>query len=150
VNAVPGAAPHAFRPGVRGAPGAAAEVRDHLLQSKIAAIEEGDLDGLTQLLVEDVVLRGDGGTNAPALKQPLSGAARVAAFLLASPRLVDASSRTLQMLNGQRALVLFGPRGPTLAVLITRAGDRIDRIFAISNPDKPSWSSRAKSLDEPT
>jgi ketosteroid isomerase-like protein len=51
-----------------------------------AAAEEGDLEGLEVLLAHDVVLRGDGGGKAPALKRAIHGRARVARILSARLR----------------------------------------------------------------
>jgi hypothetical protein len=39
------------------------------------AAEEGDLEGLEELLAHDVVLRGDGGGKAPALARAVHGRA---------------------------------------------------------------------------
>ena len=48
-----------------------------------AAAEEGDLEGLEELLAHDVVLHGDGGGKAPALARAVHGRARVARTLMA-------------------------------------------------------------------
>jgi RNA polymerase sigma-70 factor (ECF subfamily) len=56
--------------------------RRALLDRFLAAAEAGDVDGLTTLLAQDVVLYGDGGGIAPSPVQPVRGAAAVAAFLV--------------------------------------------------------------------
>ena len=50
------------------------ELRDELTRRFLAAIEEGDLAGLEDLLAEDVVLHGDGGGKVPALARPVAAA----------------------------------------------------------------------------
>src|SRR5919107_1804846 len=48
-----------------------------------SAAEEGDLEGLEKLLAHDVVLHGDGGGKAPAIKRAVHGRTRVARILTA-------------------------------------------------------------------
>src|SRR5215211_4568218 len=55
--------------------------RDELARRFLAAITEGDTEGLVGLLAADAVLYGDGGGKAPALAAPVHGAERVARFL---------------------------------------------------------------------
>ncbi|MFL5620949.1 MAG: RNA polymerase sigma factor SigJ, partial [Gemmatimonadaceae bacterium] len=54
------------------------EERDRLAQRFFAAVTEGDVDGLVQLLADDVVTYGDGGGKAPQWPTPITGAERVA------------------------------------------------------------------------
>src|SRR3954452_571030 len=51
-----------------------------------AAVEDGDLQGLEELLAHDVVRRGDGGATPPAAPRALHGRARVARALIAGMR----------------------------------------------------------------
>src|SRR5918997_124259 len=62
------------------------EQREELASRFFAAAEEGDLQGLEELLAHDVVLHGDGGGKAPAIKRALHGRARVARTLIAGLR----------------------------------------------------------------
>ncbi|MEP7357416.1 MAG: sigma-70 family RNA polymerase sigma factor, partial [Anaerolineales bacterium] len=55
------------RPRFDAAPGEERKLADGFLR----AVTQGDVAGLTQLLAEDVVLFGDGGGKAPAVRQPL-------------------------------------------------------------------------------
>src|SRR5256885_1329628 len=63
--------------------------RDRLAESFFAAVEEGDLASLEELLAHDVVLHGDGGGKAPAIARALQGRARVARTLVAWVRAGD-------------------------------------------------------------
>src|SRR5205823_4963263 len=59
------------------------EQREEMVRRFIAAVEEGDLDGLQSLLAEGVVVYGDGGGKVPAISRPLHGRGRVSRTLLA-------------------------------------------------------------------
>ena len=63
--------------------GASREQREQLATRFFAAAQRGDLGGLEELLARDVVLRGDGGGKAPALKCAVHARARVARLLIA-------------------------------------------------------------------
>ena len=91
------------------------ELRDELTRRFLAAIEEGDLAGLEDLLAEDVVLHGDGGGKVPALARPVAGRKRVARTLLAWARAGRRfGGATVRPRGGQRAAGRdhAGPRGP--------------------------------------
>jgi RNA polymerase sigma-70 factor (ECF subfamily) len=53
-----------------------------LLRSFLTAAHDGNLDQLVDLLATDAVMWGDGGGKATAIRQPLYGRDRIAAFLL--------------------------------------------------------------------
>jgi RNA polymerase sigma-70 factor, ECF subfamily len=54
------------------------ELRDELLERFLAAANEGDVEGLEDLLAEDAVIYSDGGGKISAARKPLFGAARIA------------------------------------------------------------------------
>lgn len=110
--------------------------KERLLNRLVEAIEAGDVDALGDILAEDVVLRGDGGGRAAALKRPLVGARRAIPFLLASRRLVASPTASIRRLNGQASIVLHAKGKPVLALLIDNTGECINRLFAVANPDK--------------
>src|SRR5947209_10067517 len=62
------------------------EQQEQLTARFLAAAEEGDLEGLEELLAHDVVLRADGGGNAPSIKRALHGRVKVARALIAGLR----------------------------------------------------------------
>src|SRR5919198_618492 len=55
--------------------------RDTLARRFFAAMEEGDVEGLKELLAADAGMYGDGGGKAPAVGRPVHGAERVARLL---------------------------------------------------------------------
>jgi RNA polymerase sigma-70 factor (ECF subfamily) len=108
-----------------------------LLHSFQAAAQGNDLASLLELLSEGVVLHGDGGGKALGLKKPIVGATAVARFAIALAQRRPADARLHETeLNGSPAIV-FSSRGrPYVAIMIEPDEDRINRIYAIANPDK--------------
>jgi RNA polymerase sigma-70 factor (ECF subfamily) len=116
------------------------EEHTRLLRAFARAANEGDTHGLLQLLAEDVVLISDAGPSGRTvgrvriLREPLTGPARIAAFLHA------VRSGGLQLtseereLNGQPALVFFREARPFGALLLGVADGRIHRVFFHADP----------------
>jgi RNA polymerase sigma-70 factor (TIGR02957 family) len=105
-----------------------------------AAAEEGDLEGLEELLAEDVALHGDGGGKVPALARPLHGRDRVARTLVnwmrAGSRIAGLSIR-LREVNGQPGAISLDREGRVFgAIALDIAEGRIQGIRSIVNPDK--------------
>ena len=86
--------------------------RDALLERFLAAAEEGDLEGLEQLLARDAVLYADSGGKAVAPQQPLVGATLIARFMAAVSQVRPPSgaleSRRVRV-NGQPGRLVRGP-----------------------------------------
>jgi RNA polymerase sigma-70 factor (TIGR02957 family) len=120
---------------------ASREQRDELAARFFAAAEEGDLQGLEELLAHDVVLRGDGGGKAPALKRALHGRARVARTLVkgwthVATRIGGITTRP-QEINGQPGALFFDREGRLLSVVILDVAEgQVQGVSAIANPDK--------------
>jgi RNA polymerase sigma-70 factor (TIGR02957 family) len=119
---------------------ASREQQEELAGRFFAAVEEGDLEGLERLLAHDVVLRGDGGGKAPAVKRALHGRAKVArtlnAGLRAAARFGGLTLRRAQV-NGQPGALLLDREGKLAGVVILDVADgQIQAISSIVNPDK--------------
>jgi RNA polymerase sigma-70 factor (TIGR02957 family) len=119
---------------------ASRERRDELATRFFAAAEDGDLEGLEELLAHDVVLRGDGGGKAPALAHALHGRDKVARTLMAGLRALarfgDITARREEV-NGQPGAVYFDREGRLLAVMsLDVAEGQIQSVSSIVNPDK--------------
>jgi RNA polymerase sigma-70 factor (TIGR02957 family) len=114
--------------------------RDELARRFLAAAQEGDLPALESMLAEDVELHGDGGGRAPALARPLYGRRRVAGALSAWLGLVRRAGgldSELVEVNGEPGVLVRDADGAVLAVwAIGVAGDRVQSIRSIVNPDK--------------
>ena len=114
--------------------------RDELALRFLTAAQEGDFAALESRLAEDVDLHGDGGGRAPALARPRHGRRRVAGALSAWLGLVrragDVESELVEV-NGDPGLLVRDADGAVLAVwAIGIAGDRVQSIRSIVNPDK--------------
>ena len=120
---------------------ASREQREQLASRFFAAAEEGDLQGLEELLAHDVVFRGDGGGKAPAAPRALHGRARVARALTAGfarlQTLVGGFTSRREEVNGQPGVLFYDRDRRLLGVMILDvAKGRIQGVSAIVNPDK--------------
>ncbi len=119
---------------------ASSEEREALATRFFAAAEEGDLEGLEELLAHDVVLHGDGGGKAPALARALHGRARVARTLIAGLRTVariDGVSLRREDVNGQPGALFLDRDGSLIGVMVLDVVEgQIQGVNSIVNPDK--------------
>jgi RNA polymerase sigma-70 factor (TIGR02957 family) len=119
---------------------ASREQREELATRFFAAAEEGDLEGLEKLLAHDVVLRGDGGGKAPALKRAVHGRARVARTLIAGLRVAarfGGITPRREEVNGQPGALLLDRDGGLIGVMILDVAEgQIQGVSSIVNPDK--------------
>jgi RNA polymerase sigma-70 factor, ECF subfamily len=86
--------------------------RDALLDRFLAAAEEGDLEGLEELLAKDAVLYADSGGKAMAPQEPLVGAALIARFMAGVAQVRRALGQfEIQpvRVNGQPGRLVRGP-----------------------------------------
>jgi hypothetical protein len=91
-----------------------------------------------------VVLVADGGGLVAAARKPITGAARVAAFLAQAAKIPDFVA-TGALLNGTPgARIDIG--GAATAVSLVVEDGRITRLYAIRNPHKLGWLDRVADL----
>jgi RNA polymerase sigma-70 factor, ECF subfamily len=113
--------------------------KDELAKRFFAAVGEGDLDGLKELLAADVVMVGDGGGKAPAIRQPIHGKERVARLLAEFARWlrgVEVRIRPAEI-NGQPGAIMSDKSGRTISVFSLDVADgRVQAIRGVVNPDK--------------
>ena len=119
---------------------ASREQREELASRFFAAAEEGDLEGLEELLAHDVVLRGDGGGKAPAIARALHGRPRVARTLMAWLRAGTRAGGFIlrrEEVNGQPGALFVDREGRLISVMILDVAEgQIQGVSAIVNPDK--------------
>lgn len=118
---------------------ASREQKDELARRFFAAVGEGNLDGLMELLSADVVMVGDGGGKAPAISQPLHGSERVARFLAGLGQTLEPMEVRLTPaeINGQPGAVTTDKDGRIMSVLSLDIADgRVQAIRGVTNPDK--------------
>ncbi|HWC10675.1 MAG TPA: RNA polymerase sigma-70 factor [Acidimicrobiales bacterium] len=101
----------------------------------VAAARRGDLQGLLDVLAPDVVLVADGGGLVAAVRRPIEGAERVAAFLIGAARSGDFETKAV-WLNGSPAFRIDVGGELDTAVSLAVENGRIARIYAIRNPHK--------------
>jgi RNA polymerase sigma-70 factor, ECF subfamily len=132
----------AVRPrGTTAAPERAGEIdpkHAQLMSAFVTATRSGDLDGLKQLLASDVRVVTDGGGKAAAALNVLDGADRVARFFVGVARKASREDFTLRFvaINGLPGVIVEGPDGPVQTAAFEIAGDVIQALYVVRNPDK--------------
>ncbi len=113
-------------------------VRDELASRFFEALEEGDVDGLRELLAADVELISDAGGRAPALPRGVVGSERVTRVLALVPQFARIGLVIEpREINGQSGAIVRDRDGRVLAVLVLDILDgRIQNVRSVINPDK--------------
>lgn len=130
------------RPRYSPSPEAHRQILDRFMQ----ATGSGDLDGLIQLLADDVVMWADGGgkTRGAAL-YPLHGAEAVAQFLVASVRLAPPGLHSeFAEVNGEQAVILRTDDRAFLVLFAEADKQHVTNIRVVGNPDKLNWINETK------
>jgi RNA polymerase sigma-70 factor, ECF subfamily len=114
---------------------ASPDVHRRLLMAFTKAARAGDVETLVNLLAEDAVMITDGGPEGRRvderrnLPKPLSGGARIAAFVAASSRRGGHFPIEVRELNGLPAVVFYDQGAPFGALTLAVVDDRIHRVF---------------------
>ena len=126
------------------------ERQRELVARFLAATQCGDVQGLADVLAQDVKYIADGGGKVAAARQPVHGRALVTKLLIKlaenATRAVQAAEHELRLnvaeVNGEPA-VLFWVRDRLDTVFVCSLGDeQISAIHAIRNPDKLAYIQR--------
>ena len=115
------------------------EERERLAERFFAAVTAGDVDGLVQVLADDVVVYGDGGGKVPQWSAPIVGAERVARLFAGLGRQMAEVGVALErrMVNGQPAAVVLDPEGAVVCVWVLDVADgRVGAVRSVINPEK--------------
>ncbi len=114
--------------------------RDRIVQSLLAAVENGSVEQLESLLADDVEAWSDGGGRAAA-RRPVLGRDKVARYLLRLSKRPEAVQTRAQLVevNGEPGTAYYD--GDTLIAVsvLEIAGDKVAAIRLIINPDKLAW-----------
>ncbi len=113
--------------------------REELAAQFFDALQEGDIDGLRELLAADVQIIADGGGKAPALARSIIGAQKVARVLASIfPWLVRIDVKLEpREVNGQPGAIFRDRDNKVLSTLTLDVADgQIQTIRSVSNPDK--------------
>ena len=103
------------------------------------ATTSGDVQSLTKILAEDVVLYSDGGGKRAAALNPIYGAEKVMRFLAGIARKNPALATTLArpaVVNGYAGFVLREEDGSIDTMAIEARDGRIAAIYIVRNPEK--------------
>jgi RNA polymerase sigma-70 factor (ECF subfamily) len=108
----------------------------------LEAVRAADLDGLIDVLAQDIVAWSDGGPDRRAARHPVIGAERVARFLVGIARQsVGAQLTATPVTVGGDPGVGLDIGGETYGVMAFRVvDDRIQAIRSVINPDKLAWA----------
>jgi RNA polymerase sigma-70 factor (ECF subfamily) len=133
------------RPRFKASPDAHRQMLDQFIQ----AVGTGELDGMLQLLSEEVVMWADSGGKVGGVLRPLRGRGTVARFLLASPRIpIEPLQPDIVEVNGEPALILRAGNEVRVVLFISIDQGQVDQIWVIGNPDKLKGLNRLMNTSE--
>jgi RNA polymerase sigma-70 factor (ECF subfamily) len=109
-----------------------------MLERFVQATGEGNLEGLVQMLADDVTLWTDGGGKARgAATRPLYGREAVAQFIMASVRFAGTDFRfEIEIVNGEPTLVIRVDDRTLSVISIGMEQGKIHQLWVVGNPDK--------------
>jgi RNA polymerase sigma-70 factor (TIGR02957 family) len=111
--------------------------QQEVVERFLAAVTQGDLQGLLDVLAPDVVLVADGGGVVQAVVNPVMGAKRVANLLRPFNQLAPEAQILPVLLNGAAGARIVGTDdGYDTAISFVVEEGRISRIYAVRNPAK--------------
>jgi RNA polymerase sigma-70 factor (ECF subfamily) len=124
------------------------EAHEKILQQFLRAVHKGDMDGLIELLREDVVLVADGGGTSfsyggqkfSAALNPIIGRTHVSKFMTRVFEKAETSipgfSFEVAYVNGLASSISYSHDKPISLVCIEIVDGRISNIYVHANPDK--------------
>jgi RNA polymerase sigma-70 factor, ECF subfamily len=115
------------------------EKRDELATRFMAAMTNGDVDGLIEMLAADVVVYGDGGGKAPQWMLPIAGAERAARLFAGLGGQMQEFGVVVQLrqVNGQKGAILLTPDEQVICVFSFDIADgAVQAVRSVINPDK--------------
>jgi RNA polymerase sigma-70 factor (ECF subfamily) len=118
---------------------ASREERERLATRFFAAVSDGDMEALVEMLAADVVVYGDGGGKAPSWPRPIFGRDRVSRLFAGWGRQLAATGISLQLheVNGQPGAVMLDPQQRIINVFSLDIADGVvQTIRSVINPDK--------------
>jgi len=119
---------------------ASREAHERLLSAFVAALSRGDVDTISSVLAEDVVLYGDNaGKERGAILRPIVGRERVARFFaMRVAKLPSSPGLDVEItdVNGWPALVGRSGGAVTFVINIETDGAKIATIRSVLNPEK--------------
>lgn len=110
--------------------------QQRVVERFLAALSTGDVQGLIEVLAPDVVVVADGGGLVAAARHPITGSAKVVAFLSKFATLASTAVVDTVWFNGALGgrIVLDGQLNTVISFVIEHG--RISRMYAVRNPHK--------------
>jgi RNA polymerase sigma-70 factor (ECF subfamily) len=111
-----------------------------LLERFLKATSNGDMEGLLNLLTEDIVLHTDGGGKAIAVPNQVKGAEKVTRAILSAFRKIVPTNlvRRIAEVNGEPGVIGYLDRKPFSVVTLDLYEGHIRAIYIVTNPEKLS------------
>jgi RNA polymerase sigma-70 factor (ECF subfamily) len=113
--------------------------RERLSTRFFAALGDGDMDDLVNLLAGDVLVYGDGGGKAPSWGRTISGRDKVGRLLFGLGKQMRQAQVEIRQveINGQPGALVLGPDGRLVNVFSLEIADgAVQVIRSVINPDK--------------
>ncbi len=118
---------------------ASREERERLAARFFAAVSDGDVEALVEMLAADVVVYGDGGGKSPSWPRPIVGRDRVSRLFAGVGRHFADMGATVQLheVNGQPGAVMLDPEQRIINVFSLDIADGVvQTIRSVINPDR--------------
>jgi RNA polymerase sigma-70 factor (ECF subfamily) len=115
---------------------ASREQQEQLTEQFLRATTAGDVQGLLDLLAEDVVSVGDGGGKAAAGLRPIHSRDRVIRGFLGNLQKMPPDAAWIDEVNGQPAVIATRHGKLYGVVLLDILNGRVQTIYSVVNPDK--------------
>jgi RNA polymerase sigma-70 factor, ECF subfamily len=116
------------------------EEHKHLLDSFMLATRDGKMQQLEKLLANAVELYSDGGGKVQALPEVLQGSQTIANFFTKIWQQYDHNNVSIEIkphwFNGSPGILIFEDNNLATAITLDIHEGKIQRIYAIRNPDK--------------
>lgn len=113
------------------------DAKEHVVERFMAALAAEDKEALVSLFTDDIVWVSDGGGKAPAIRNVMSGADRVAQLAVGYQRkgrgLV---THRIEWINGEPAVLTLANGRTVFTTSFAIEGDRIAAVYRVLNPDK--------------
>lgn len=113
------------------------EQQQDLVVQFATACTTGDMDGLLNLLAEDIVIYTDGGGVVQAARNPIYGPTKVARFLIGVMGKTPAHyTAAFVSLNGQPGMIAYLEGHPFTTLALDFQNGKLQNIFLVANPAK--------------
>jgi len=121
------------------------EDQERITAQFMRASTTGDMQGLLNLLTDDIVFTADGGGKVRAGLKPVYGRDKVARGTMSGLHLLLPGLQTrIEEVNGQPAIVGYLDGQLYGVILLDIEGDRVRAIYAVVNPDKLHFISSSR------